>query len=116
MRERAPCNPLLVGCLFSVAARTSPSLTAAGANTILRLLGAAPALTTGAGLTLDRMTADASTSQPLGWIVTVATPGVGGGDPSLEVYFVAISDQVDAIDAVKAVSGAGQGCLVVAHQ
>jgi len=62
------------------------------------------------------MTADSSTSQPLGWIVTVAAPGVGGGAPSLEVYFVAISDQVDAIDAVKAASGAGQGCLVVAHQ
>ena len=57
-----------------------------------------------------------SQSEPLGWIVTVATPQVGGSGSSLEVYFVAISDQVDAIEAVRAATCPGQGALIVAHQ
>jgi esterase/lipase superfamily enzyme len=63
------------------------------------------------------MTEQASSPEPpVGWIVTVTTPRMGGGKPSIEIYYAAISDQIDAIDAVKAKSGAAQGTMVVAHQ
>jgi hypothetical protein len=62
------------------------------------------------------MTADAASDEACGWIVTVSTPAVGGGEPAVEVYFVAIADQVDAIEAVRAAYGATQGALVTAHQ
>jgi hypothetical protein len=54
--------------------------------------------------------------EPLGWIVTVATPPTGRGDATVDVYFVALPDQVDAIDAVRAIAGATQGVLITAHQ
>jgi hypothetical protein len=63
------------------------------------------------------MTDQASRPEPpLGWIITVATPRLGGGDPSVEVYYVAISDQIDALDAVRAIAGSAPGAMVVAHQ
>ena len=62
------------------------------------------------------MSEQASAGPPVGWIVTVTTARMGGGKPSVEVYYAAISDQIDAIDAVKTKSGATQGAMVVAHQ
>ena len=59
---------------------------------------------------------EVGTEEALGWIVTVATQPIGGGDATVDVYFVAIPDQIDAIDAVKGASGAPQGALVTAHQ
>jgi hypothetical protein len=61
------------------------------------------------------MADQSSKSDTLGWIVTVARPQPHEGEP-LDVYFVAISDQVDAIKAVKAASAAAEDAQVVAHQ
>jgi hypothetical protein len=54
---------------------------------------------------------------PLGWIVTLSTPRAGDGTPLMKVYYVAISDQTEALDAVKASAGVRPpGAEIVAHQ
>jgi hypothetical protein len=62
------------------------------------------------------MVDQASESETLGWIVTVARVQTAEGEPSLDVYFVAITDQVDAIQAVKAAPAATEDTQVIAHQ
>jgi hypothetical protein len=57
-----------------------------------------------------------SENETLGWIVTVARAQTAEGEPSLSVYFAAISDQVDAIQAVKKASAAREDTQVIAHQ
>ena len=65
---------------------------------------------------LLHMADQASESETLGWIVTAARVQTAEGEPSLDVYFVAISDQVDAIQAVKMASAATEDTQVIAHQ
>jgi hypothetical protein len=54
---------------------------------------------------------------PLGWIVTLSTPRAGDGTPLMKVYYVAISDQAEAVDTVKAIASVRPpGAAIVAHQ
>ena len=49
---------------------------------------------------------------PKGWIVRVTTKRLGGRLPSVEIYDVAISNAVDAVEAVRRVCGANPDTIV----
>ena len=61
------------------------------------------------------MTDKASSSQPLGWIVTVHMP-TADGSRQLQVYYCAISDQDQATEFVGTYVNATPGTEVRAHQ
>ena len=52
----------------------------------------------------------------VGWTITVRQLVLGGGIPSIEVFFAAFPDQLEALEAVKKVAGADADTEVVAHQ
>ena len=52
----------------------------------------------------------------LGWTITVRQLVLGGGIASIEIFYAAIPDQLEALEAVKKVAGAAADTEVVAHQ
>jgi hypothetical protein len=64
------------------------------------------------------MTDDASQLEPpVGWIVTAAIPRAGDGTPLMQVYYVAMPDRVDALEAVRAIVAVNApDAEVIAHQ
>jgi hypothetical protein len=58
-----------------------------------------------------------SSEPPVGWIVTAAIPRAGDGTPFMQVYYVAMSDQNNAREAVRSiVAVAAPDAEVIAHQ
>ena len=52
----------------------------------------------------------------LGWTITVMRPVVGSGVPSIEIFYAAISEQLEALEAVKKIAGATADTEVILHQ
>jgi hypothetical protein len=56
-------------------------------------------------------------AQGLGWIITVSAPREGDGTPFMKVFYVAVPDRTNALDAVKAtIALPATGVEIIAHQ